>query len=402
MITLRNYPYPYRAILSICSDLDETPDEGTYFEICRYLNTSRNTKIGKGIGLEVGNTIYFKMPKGQFSYENSTEDARKKIIKLIRSGHIDCLHSFGDLVKTRDEALEYWEELKANGCNIKVWIDHARAPSNLDTEIMYGSGATIGSPIYHADIIFADGGIEYVWKGRVTSIIAQNVKRNFGGIFNPEHPLASARTIIKEWFKGIIGLLNSRKYHMHSLNKIMRKTNLKDGTSVYEFMRSNPSWAGISEFEKGRDIDKVLTSQMLNHLINRRGCCILYTHLGKIHSVNHPFNHKTKKAFEMLAEKYRSGEVLTLTTKRQLDYIKVHDSLKYTVDTLHGRTRIVINSEILQLSDLSGITWYADSPNDVDIYLNDNIIEDVVRTSKDDTGVACIMIPVHPLRFPEI
>ena len=32
---LRRFPYPYRAALAICSDLDETPDAATYFELLR-------------------------------------------------------------------------------------------------------------------------------------------------------------------------------------------------------------------------------------------------------------------------------------------------------------------------------------------------------------------------------
>ena len=100
-VSLRRYPYPYRAMLAICSDLDETPNKDIYFETARYLNTTEETSLGKGVGLEVGNTIYFDMPEHNFSYTNTDDDGRQKIHQLIDSGHIDCLHSFGDFVKTR-------------------------------------------------------------------------------------------------------------------------------------------------------------------------------------------------------------------------------------------------------------------------------------------------------------
>ena len=100
-VSLRRIPYPYRAMLVICSDLDETPDRHVYFEIMRYLNTTGFTIMGPGLGLEVGNTIYFDMPPDQFSYWNTDDKGRGMIRALIRSGHIDCLHSFGDLAVTR-------------------------------------------------------------------------------------------------------------------------------------------------------------------------------------------------------------------------------------------------------------------------------------------------------------
>ena len=73
-VSLRPLPYPYRALLSICSDPDETPDAATYFEIMRFLNTDEETGMGTGANLEVGNTIYFSMPHGQFAYFNTDED----------------------------------------------------------------------------------------------------------------------------------------------------------------------------------------------------------------------------------------------------------------------------------------------------------------------------------------
>src|SRR3972149_7860855 len=100
-VSIRRIPYPYRAMLAICSDLDETPNREVYFEMMKFLNTTKNTAMGPGVGLEVGNSIYFDMPSDQFSYWNTDEKGREMIRALIRSGHIDCLHSYGDLATTR-------------------------------------------------------------------------------------------------------------------------------------------------------------------------------------------------------------------------------------------------------------------------------------------------------------
>ena len=137
----------HQAYLAICSDLDETPDADTYFELLRFLNTTDDTRMGPGVGLEVGNTLYFDMPPGHFSYWNATESDRAKLRQLIRSGHIDCLHSFGDTATTRAHAGRALDELSRHDCQLSVWIDHARAPSNFGSDIMHGHGDEPGHPL---------------------------------------------------------------------------------------------------------------------------------------------------------------------------------------------------------------------------------------------------------------
>ena len=71
----RRFPYPYRALLAICSDLDETTDGTAYHELMRFLNTAGESALGPGAGLEVGNSIFFDMPPGQFK-ENAIVKGR--------------------------------------------------------------------------------------------------------------------------------------------------------------------------------------------------------------------------------------------------------------------------------------------------------------------------------------
>ena len=118
-VAVRRIPYPYRAMLAICSDLDETPDRHVYEDTARYLNTHRMTSMGPGVGLEVGNTIYFDMPPDQFAYWNTDDAGRAMIQALIRSGHIDCFHSFGDLARTRGHAGRALDELARHDCRLE-------------------------------------------------------------------------------------------------------------------------------------------------------------------------------------------------------------------------------------------------------------------------------------------
>ena len=83
-VTLRAFPYPYKAALAVCSDLDETPTLDDYVEMSRFLNTYDSTRLGHGVGLEIGNSIYFDMPRDQFSYWNASEPGRND---WARRGH---------------------------------------------------------------------------------------------------------------------------------------------------------------------------------------------------------------------------------------------------------------------------------------------------------------------------
>jgi hypothetical protein len=321
MATPAKGPYPggQRSMLAICSDLDETPDAETYFEIMRFLNTTEQTSMGPGVGLEVGNTIYFDMGPGHFSYWNTTEENRDKIRRLIRSGHIDCLHSFGDLATTRAHAQRALQELVSHDCRLTVWVDHSVAPTNFGADIMKGHGDEPGHPAYHADLTLAYG-IKYIWRGRVTSVIGQDRPLSFRGIADWSHPRASAATLCKEAAKQALAICGSAKYKLHAGNRTLQKARLRDGsTAVHEFLRCNPAWGGVSCCDTGYGIAEVLTERFLKRLIESGGVSIVYTHLGKLRG-QRKLEPETVRAFHRLGEYARSGDIMVTTTRRVLDY----------------------------------------------------------------------------------
>jgi hypothetical protein len=351
-------------MLAICSDLDETPDAETYFELMRFLNSTEQTSMGTGVGLEVGNSIYFDMPPGHFSYWNTTEVNREKIRALMQSGHIDVLHSYGDLASMRAHAVRALEELERHGCKLKVWVDHAVAPTNLGADIMRGHGDEPNHPAYHADLSLGYG-IKYVWRGRVTSVIGQN--RPFrlrhlisdlcslpsapplahrmgegGRRLGEALPLSDARlptpgpqlptrtsTLLKEVGKHLFAHCGFRKYAMHAPNRLIRPIRLRNGLQAQEFLRCNPHWGGVSRGDRGDSIHEVLTARFLDHLVEREGACILYTHLGKLDrgERKHCFSPVVVAAFRLLADYYHSGKILVTTTRRLLDLLARHSPL---------------------------------------------------------------------------
>ena len=192
-VSMRHWPYPYRAMLAVCSDLDETPSRQVFRDTTEFLNTTNSTPMGQGVGLEVGNTIFFDMADDQFAYWNTDDAGRAMIQTLIQSGHIDCLHSYGDCATTREHAQRALEELHNNDCHLDVWIDHAQAVTNFDGGIMMGEGDVSSSPAYHADLTI-EHGVQFVWRGRVSGVLGQDVAPQLGGVWSLAHPIASGKT----------------------------------------------------------------------------------------------------------------------------------------------------------------------------------------------------------------
>ena len=51
IVSLRKFPFPFKAAMTICSDIDETRSSDEFLEIQRFLNTRSMTSMGNGIGL---------------------------------------------------------------------------------------------------------------------------------------------------------------------------------------------------------------------------------------------------------------------------------------------------------------------------------------------------------------
>ncbi|MEP6919332.1 MAG: hypothetical protein ABJC89_27060, partial [Acidobacteriota bacterium] len=358
-VTLRRLPYPYRAMLAIASDLDETPDRHAYLESMRYLNTTETTSAGTGVGLEVGNSIYFDMAPDQFAYWNTDDAGRAAIRALIQTGHVDVLHSFGDLATTRAHAARALDELSRHGCRLAVWVDHAVAPTNFGADIMAGQGDAVGSAAYHADLTCAYG-IRFVWRGRVTSVLGQDIPRQLGGIFDRDHPLSSIETLGREFVKGVWARAGSGKYAMHAPNATLRRTRLRDDREIWEFLRCNPHWGGVSSAETAAGIGDVLTPAMLDRLVAREGVAILYTHLGKGARADSPFPPRSRAALQDLAGRRDAGAILVTTTRRVLGYRAASENARLSSTSNHTGLQVdlAVPDATVDSADWQGLSVY--------------------------------------------
>ncbi|MFW6154477.1 MAG: hypothetical protein ACOC95_04590 [Planctomycetota bacterium] len=402
-VEIRPYPYPYKAMLAVCSDLDQTPDRACYERIMRFCNTTAPTAMGDGVGLEVGNSIYFNMPADQFAYWTTDDRGRAMVRALIRSGHVDTLHSFGDRAQTRVEAGVALDELTRHDCRLAVWVDHATAPTNFGADIMAGHGDEVGHEAYHADLTWQYG-IRFVWRGRVTSIIGQDTPPHLGGVWSPRRPVASTATVAREAVKLVVGRLGHPKYAMHGPNHVMRPARLRDGTAVMEFMRSNPHAGGVSCGETGKRLAEVLTYRMLRRLIDREGVCLLYTHLGKGLSLAEPLPPASVNALRRLRAAQDAGDVLVATTRRVLDYLAMRRAVDVAVRRPGWAMRIDVRLGAGRVGAVppAGLTVYV-PPAEADtaeLYVNDTRIDEARRHPPDHTGRPSLSIPWKRLEFP--
>jgi len=377
-------------MLAICSDLDETPDLASYMTLSRYLNTREETVIGRGLGLETGNTIYFDMAPDALSYWNTSDAGREAMHALMRSGHIDCFHSFGDLASTRSHAERALDALARNDCQLPVWVDHAIAPSNLGPDIMRGEGDVPDAAAYHADLTLAHG-VRYVWLGRVSSCMGQDVR------YSPMTGLAqtadrrSLVNTLKDVTKLLRGAVGDPKYALHWGNRLTRPYTLRNGQAVTEFMRCNPHPHGVSVADHAAGMGCALHPISMQRLIDREGWCVLYTHLGKQLASRDLLPSQTRSSLEALADHHHRGKILVTTTRRLLDY---HSLTRNVTCCLIDDCLVVDSGGV----DSSGLTLYGLQPGQK-ILLDGHFLQPQWNPP-DHTGRPSCSVPFSRLSYP--
>jgi hypothetical protein len=385
-------------MLAICSDLDETPDSRVYWEITRYLNSDEITPMGPGLGLETGNSIYFDMEPDQFAYWNADDRGRAMVRDLVRSGHIDSIHSYGDLATTRAHAGRALEELERHGCRLGVWIDHSIAPTNFGADIMRGRGDVVGDAAYHADLTCGFG-VRYVWRGRITSVIGQDVPRSLEGILDRAHVVAAARTLAKEWAKGWLGRLGNRKYAIHTPNEVLRHTRLRDGQPVWEFLRTNPYWGGVERSASAAGLAAVLCPRFLDTLVERGGVALIYTHLGKVTEQREPLPPATREALRLLASYRESGRILVTTTRRLLDWCRRKREARVLINDSGPSLRVDVRLPPPEV-EFDGLSLYVPPGRHVRVILGDREMTGLRENPPDHTGQPSVSLEWKRLEFP--
>ncbi|MCI0514434.1 hypothetical protein L0128_14550 [candidate division KSB1 bacterium] len=415
-VALRKFPYPYQAALAIASDIDNTSTAEEFVKIQEFLNTKHQTEMGIGVGLEIGNSFYLydRPDRDYFAYFTRQPLDRLIIQKFIAAGYLDCIHSWGEGCLRRQQAIQALDELARQQFKFEVWINHSYAPSNLRSWFPTNLGDNPGSPIYHADLTIPTG-IKFVWTGSSTYVIGQVTPIHFQTFWNsgdPQHLFKSGLNIGRAWLKqwlSVYGWLDY-KYALHARNDLILPVRLDDGQMVYEFMRYDNHPNGIGKGGNAIGVAYNLSPRLLKQLKAVQGYAIYYTHFGKNDTLNELIPAESRAVLRNLETVYRRGEIYVTTTSKLLKYYLHHRYLHWSVTANGTPTTIriewvddpVFGRFVPTLADLQGITFYVPQASQTQIYLQDQLIPDLVRNPADTTGRESVTIPRTYLTYPDL
>lgn len=403
-VSLRKFPYPYKAAISISSDVDRNETLDEYMNISNYLNTNQMTSMGKGLGLEIGGSFFFWEPKDQsISYFMGQPEVTHAIIEQIKSGYIDILHSYGKKPDfKREDAIAAITELKNNNLKIDVWIDHERSVSNMGDDVTFGYGDHLDSDAYHADVTIRYG-IRYVWLGRVTMIVGQSVPitpKNFTSIYDPKYPIESAMNVSKEFMKNLLANLGIRKYYVQKYNDLVTVKNLDDSQKVYEFVRFDNYWMGVGTGANANRLSYVISKKTLDRLKDIEGYMIVYTHFGVKTDNSLYIPTGTQSALVNLANEYRMGNIYVTTTSKLLNYHVMHKYMNWKYKEIENYIYLyisdikdpVIGTYVPKVQQLKGFTFYVPEGKGIRIFIGENEIKNVRINPKDHNGMSSVTI----------
>ncbi|NOX60130.1 MAG: hypothetical protein GXP29_14900 [Planctomycetes bacterium] len=215
----------------------------------------------------------------------------------------------------------------------------------------------------------------------------------------------------KEWAKQTLSRIGHAKYALHASNRILTPSTLRDGSYVYEFLRCNPHWGGVSSHETAWGIGDVLTSQMLERLVEREGGCVLYTHLGKAPPESRtPLGASAVAGFRRLADAQDRGDILVTTTRRLLGYCRARREISFTAKLEGDSIAIDVDTKsnrygalpALTHRDVEGLSFDTPDPLRTTVCIDGTPMTELHANAPDGNGKGSVSIPWSRLEFPQI
>lgn len=369
-VTLRRFPYPFRAALALCSDIDDC-DRSTFRDAHLFLN--------RALGLPAADSFFgHGRAPGQMAYfESGTlkESADAPVIRqAIRSGLIDSLHSWGDFNHVPPEpdylramAERLTKSLLAHELTIPVWINHGDPHNfqNLKSRLRPEyQGDNTGSPYYTADLL-KKLGIKYIWPSELVNWpLSVNPDR-----FLPRAQLRHKINLAKNMIKLAAGR-KDRKKTAAQLDQLCYPLQLRDGaivmafTRFYQDLNENPEATRLS-------IHRSLCPENLDRLIDQEGYLIYYTHFGLPSGhAGALFPERDLRALELLSRHFHEGRIWVARTPDILSFWFLQKYLRWNFFK-EGETWI-INLESIEdpaegtrlpcLHELAGLCFYTPRP----------------------------------------
>ncbi len=335
-IRLRSFPFPFKAGLAICSDIDDCDLDG-FVKIHRFLNSSHY-----GLGLPVADSFFaVSEDQAHLAYFNRDGSPRPEeaefINQAIRDGLIDSLHAWGDFnaappdpVFLQKIAENLTSEFNKKNLRIPVWINHGSPNNrqNLSARLCSQYQGDNPASEYYTMPFIQKLGIKYYWDSEIVGWPLSLPDNHF--IFKKLNRIL--RNSVKNWVKLAIG----RSAYCRStgqITQLARPVKMRDDNFLISFNRFSKGPTAHQTWEPSRHTLRFsLTEPVLDNLVNEQGFCILYTHLGKPFPRGEAlFPPQDKKSLELLADYYHQGKIWVTTTSRLLDFWLIRQLLNWTV-----------------------------------------------------------------------
>lgn len=422
--SLRRFPFPYRAALAICNDADSMTTVSLRL-IHRYLNTDKETPLGSGLNLPIGDSFFLfsspaspnKLTLFEGISSRLSPDA-EFLAECARSGMLDTLHTYGCFTSpddfSRDLAKVGIEALQKMGIEVCVWVNHG-TPSNVQCFGLrrpeYHRGDVPGGKFYHTDLTLAYG-IRYCWAGdEMNDCVGQDSSVSL------QPYLERAVAVLKHLRKRQLSIAQQQA------RPLLRRITLRDGNQVLSFQR----YAGTGGLTPViEDLPGQLSQKNLEKLKKREGYSVIYQHFAvrrkqKGFGVDcyrpnsEPyFLPEEKAAFERLAEQYHNGDIYVTTTSRLLRYNTVHRGLKWTQQRAGEGLRIVLTGieepggpvRPITRREIEGLTFYASRPRETELFIKngngEERVAELVLNPPDATGRPSVSVQQSPVCYPDL
>lgn len=367
-VKLRKFPYPYQAMIAISSDADHQTLR-KFNLIHQFLNTTEETPLGKGLGLDVSDSFFMyngsdikawtdihHVPLSeQLTYFRglSTVPYGAAILHhYIHCGWIDTMHSYGDFSMRNEEHTKFRRMLAIRGAKalvqagdvVPLWVDHGNR-SNVDNFgsrglrrfFNYQKGSVPHTPYYHTDWTIPMG-VQFVWHDR------------HGDVFG-------------------------RPSMLYPLE-------LPDGQHVWGFWRYTNSGQDahgriLWEWTVGH-LNRELSTEHLEWIRTHHQYSVIAQHLAS-DNTEKAIPPNAIMALQKLASYQSHGQILVARTSRLLRYNVSQEYVQFYSDSVQGRTRIhimdindpVLGRHLPSMQDIRGLTFYVRDPKQTDILLGE-------------------------------
>ena len=312
-VELLKHPYPYKCSFTISNDCDYMNRE-SFDSIHRFINTTNESRLGKGLGLPIADTMFMYCQRpGGLSYFDGVSNKLSRdssfLIDAVKEGWIDSLHGYGDFVKSnvfsRKMAERALEELDRKNIKFRVWIDHGSADNsqNFCAPNVLSKGDNPKHKSYHTDLL-RQYGVTFC-AGYNSDRIGQDAKNRYLAKPLPQHGVPFS------FLKRIHGTIYGER--------LLRERRVRDNNRFYFFCRARN---GVLRPDV-TTLCHQLSRQNVQKLIQSGGKTVLYQHLGSAENERstYPYLGKAaRRALANIAQKYAEGEIWVAPTSELLTY----------------------------------------------------------------------------------